>query len=621
MQKLLLLLILSFFSTQGIAASCPDGSEPTKTVSADGTYYEYKCPEAELKKQASTSDVFDVLPCFFNGVKVGPSARLHDGVSGGRCCPTCSAYSKKRGTSLHMPRGTPIVAIADMKVISIYDNSAEQKSEKSSTSLNKKHGEDHYQSAKIMKPFDDIQMFFIDKKGNVILYYHMKETNLVKGFNKGNCKIPHEYQWGKKPKLPEFCGGYSDELIKNNFWVKKGQVIGLSGQTGGGSGGPHISLGVAIPPDEEFRKYLIEMNKDLNLLEVEKNWNNPLVRDPWKFTGNRMRYTAPQRDFNWENLPTNSDNYLFPVMSDKYLKEITNNAEQISETVETAIVEVEEIKIHKGIYNVEQITKTLETAIVSTSDDDPTVSKVIEVIQGDKFIVDISEPHELAGSNIKLFLRDIDAADATKSCNAELENSLKVKDFVTQKLRDASTIKLTNFKQTNTAVLANVIVDGTDLGEELIAKGYASKEYGYWKAYFCNPMKTRAIGNQYAGYGTGSEVDFDKAIFWLERTIFLSPNDHQNAKTIYRLSVIYFYKRDTNKSLDYLKQSASLGWMEAQETLGEAYLYGFYNEIAISKNTSEAKKLLKKAHDQGSKTAEGIYCSSLPKAQQKTCKF
>ena len=104
-------------------------------------------------------------------------------------------------------------------VISIYDNSAEQKSDKSSTSLNKEHGEDHYQNEIIMKPYDDIQMFFIDKKGNVILYYHMKETNLVKGFNKGNCKIPREYQWGRTVNLPHKCGGYSEELKKNNFSV------------------------------------------------------------------------------------------------------------------------------------------------------------------------------------------------------------------------------------------------------------------------------------------------------------------------------------------------------------------------------------------------------------------
>ena len=43
MNKLLLLLILSFFSSQGFAAGCPDGSEPVKSVSDDGSYFEYKC--------------------------------------------------------------------------------------------------------------------------------------------------------------------------------------------------------------------------------------------------------------------------------------------------------------------------------------------------------------------------------------------------------------------------------------------------------------------------------------------------------------------------------------------------------------------------------------------------
>ena len=43
MKKVLILLILSFFSAQGLAASCPDGSEPVRSVSADGTYFVYKC--------------------------------------------------------------------------------------------------------------------------------------------------------------------------------------------------------------------------------------------------------------------------------------------------------------------------------------------------------------------------------------------------------------------------------------------------------------------------------------------------------------------------------------------------------------------------------------------------
>ena len=50
MKKLLLLLILSFFSTQGLAASCSDGSEPTRSVSADGSYYVYNCGNTKNDK-------------------------------------------------------------------------------------------------------------------------------------------------------------------------------------------------------------------------------------------------------------------------------------------------------------------------------------------------------------------------------------------------------------------------------------------------------------------------------------------------------------------------------------------------------------------------------------------
>ena len=41
--KLFPLLILSFFSAQGFAGSCPDGSEPVKSISDDGTYFVFNC--------------------------------------------------------------------------------------------------------------------------------------------------------------------------------------------------------------------------------------------------------------------------------------------------------------------------------------------------------------------------------------------------------------------------------------------------------------------------------------------------------------------------------------------------------------------------------------------------
>jgi len=57
MRKLLLLLILSLFSAQGLAAACPDGSEPTRTVSADGGYYVYNCGNTNNEQTSSSVDI------------------------------------------------------------------------------------------------------------------------------------------------------------------------------------------------------------------------------------------------------------------------------------------------------------------------------------------------------------------------------------------------------------------------------------------------------------------------------------------------------------------------------------------------------------------------------------
>jgi len=57
MKKLLLLLILSFFSAQGYATSCPDGSEPVKSVSEDGTYFVYNCGNTNSNPGSSSKTI------------------------------------------------------------------------------------------------------------------------------------------------------------------------------------------------------------------------------------------------------------------------------------------------------------------------------------------------------------------------------------------------------------------------------------------------------------------------------------------------------------------------------------------------------------------------------------
>ena len=55
MNKLLLLLALYFFSAQSFAAGCPDGSEPVKSISDDGTYFVYNCGGGNEQSSSSSN--------------------------------------------------------------------------------------------------------------------------------------------------------------------------------------------------------------------------------------------------------------------------------------------------------------------------------------------------------------------------------------------------------------------------------------------------------------------------------------------------------------------------------------------------------------------------------------
>ena len=51
MHKLLLLMALSILSVKSYATTCPDGSEPIKSISADGTYFVFNCSEPLILDQ------------------------------------------------------------------------------------------------------------------------------------------------------------------------------------------------------------------------------------------------------------------------------------------------------------------------------------------------------------------------------------------------------------------------------------------------------------------------------------------------------------------------------------------------------------------------------------------
>ena len=74
-------MILSFFSVQGLAGGCPDGSEPVRSVSADGSYFVYNCGGSA----ATSSNTFEMQ----NPDQYCPSIILPNDVASGKKYNVC----------------------------------------------------------------------------------------------------------------------------------------------------------------------------------------------------------------------------------------------------------------------------------------------------------------------------------------------------------------------------------------------------------------------------------------------------------------------------------------------------------------------------------------------------
>jgi hypothetical protein len=70
MKKILFIFVLSLYSIQGLASSCPDGSEPVKSISDDGTYYVFNCPEPISNSEDSSPHSSKLLPDKLKEIKV-----------------------------------------------------------------------------------------------------------------------------------------------------------------------------------------------------------------------------------------------------------------------------------------------------------------------------------------------------------------------------------------------------------------------------------------------------------------------------------------------------------------------------------------------------------------------
>jgi len=115
------------------------------------------------------------------------------------------------------------------------------------------------------------------------------------------------------------------------------------------------------------------------------------------------------------------------------------------------------------------------------------VSKVISVYDGDTFRVDIDSLPPIVGKNIPIRLNGVDTPEIRGKCEYEKDLAIKARDFVRNKLANAKEIKLNNLQRGKYfRVVANVMVDGVSLEQELLDKELAYKYTGGKKSSWCD---------------------------------------------------------------------------------------------------------------------------------------
>ena len=116
-----------------------------------------------------------------------------------------------------------------------------------------------------------------------------------------------------------------------------------------------------------------------------------------------------------------------------------------------------------------------------------TVSKVISVYDGDTFRVNIDSLPPIVGKNIPIRMSGVDTPEIRGKCQYEKNLALKARDFVRAKLSNAKEIKLTNLQRGKYfRVVANVVVDGVSLEQELLDNELAYEYSGGKKLSWCN---------------------------------------------------------------------------------------------------------------------------------------
>jgi endonuclease YncB( thermonuclease family) len=103
------------------------------------------------------------------------------------------------------------------------------------------------------------------------------------------------------------------------------------------------------------------------------------------------------------------------------------------------------------------------------------VSRIVRVIDGDTFVVDIDEFPDLIGKQISIRVNGIDTPELRGKCDNEKILAVKAKERVEALLKASDTIMLENLSRGSFfRIVADVIIDGVSLGEIILNEDLAT---------------------------------------------------------------------------------------------------------------------------------------------------
>lgn len=115
------------------------------------------------------------------------------------------------------------------------------------------------------------------------------------------------------------------------------------------------------------------------------------------------------------------------------------------------------------------------------------VEGVTSIYDADTFRVNIKGYPPIVGQHIPIRVMEIDAPEIRGKCKKEKELARKAKNVTVEILRNAKIIELHNMKRGKYfRILAQVIVDGKNLGQLLIKSGHARSYSGGARLGWCD---------------------------------------------------------------------------------------------------------------------------------------